>query len=173
MLLNYFKNLITPKIITYEYALSAAEVKDALYKVFKTKNEQHLEFDINGGFISETEFEYNLEYNTTLRGIKAFPMYGVVMPKNDKTTYITLTSQTKFTGNFLLIIIGLIALISLILFFTNGDIKFLFLFLAMLFLAPRILRLYIDSLNSALLIRYNKYLHNAILEAYRTKHYGQ
>ena len=172
MVFDYIKKIVTQKTVTYDYALSAKEVSDALDEIFINNNKQPLDYDINGGFISETEFEYNLKNGTTFRGLKTFPMYGIIKSQSDKTATLTLESQSKFTGYGFLSIIGIIALISLILFFINWDTKSLFLFLGMVFLAPRILSMYIKSINSALLIRYKKFLHNSILEAYRTKNYN-
>ena len=170
MLFDYFKKIVTPKRVTYNYTLSAKEVSEALYEIFINKKQAD-DYDISGGFISENEFEYHLKNGPTFRGLQTFPMYGIIISQADNTAKLTLESKSKFTAYGFLIISGIIAFISLILFIIHWDIKSLLLFLGMVFLAPRIIRMYIESVNSALLIRYKKYLHNGILEAFRLKNY--
>ena len=173
MFLNYLKNLINAKPVTYEYALSDWEVKEALFQVSRKGNKQQEEFDVIGYFISETEFKYNLIniFDTNGIGI-TFPMHGTITPIDEKRTKIILQPRIKPYALGLFSVSGLMAITSLVLFFINGEIKFLFWFLAIAIIAPLLLRLYISSVKSALLIRYKKFLHNAILEAYRSKNYN-
>lgn len=174
MLLNKLKKIVSARPIIYEYALSAAEVQAALYKVFRTQNQLHTAFDITGGFISDTEFEYDLITATETSGIKiTFPMRGTIILLAEDHTKIILNIRSKFYTLLLLALFAVAALISLIVFFTNWEFKFLIFFGGLIFLAPMLLRIYLNAVSSALKIRYRKYLHNAILEAYRQKHYGK
>ena len=172
MIINYLKNLLTAKQLIYEYALSAREVKKAMVEISKAGNEKNLEFDVIGSFISETEFEYNLIniFDTNGIGI-TFPMRGTLAPIDEDHSKIILQPRLKIYVLVLLSFSALLAIINLVFLMIHPETKYLFGFLSFTILSPLLIRLYINSVSSALFIRYKKYMHNAILEAYRSKNY--
>lgn len=172
MLFNKIKNLLSAKLIIYEYALPATEVKDCLFQLFKSRNELHWEYDIIGGFVSEMEFKFDLITVADTDGFKiTFPMFGTIIPLDAERSQIVLQIQSKFYAVLLLSFLGLLATVSLLLFFTNGEFKFLYWFTGVIIIGPFLLNSYVNAVSSALKLRYKKYLHNALLEAYRKKYY--
>lgn len=168
MFFNKTKSLLSAKPIVYEYALSAAEVRDCLWQLFRTGNELHETYDITGGFISETEFKYNL---IGFADVITFPVLGTIVPVDETHCKIILKIQSRFSVVLLLSLWGLLAIINLVLFFIKESFENIYWFTGLVILGPFLINSYVNAVSSALKLRYKKYLHQAILETYRNKHY--